>query len=139
MDESVRYNNLYRQSKSNVESCARNIRELERIRNSLNSDYYNRQRNVNIQLGELREELGRGIRHDSVFNRAQAVCEEHQEGTTNTDHDLRRAVEFLEQELQELSRKKVQEESRRDQYYGQYQEQRNKERQERIDRMNLFR
>ena len=121
-----------------MESCARNIRELERIRNSLNSDYYDRQRNVNIQLGELREELSRGVRHDSVFNRSHAVCEEHQERMTNADYDLRRAAELLEQEIQELSRKKLQEESRRDQYYNQYQEQRNKERQERIDRMNMF-
>ena len=51
--------------------------------------------------------------------------------------DLPEVQEF-HKKLQELSRKKLQEESRRDQYYNQYQEQRNKERQERIDRMNMF-
>ena len=138
MEHSSSYNRQYRQCKQNVENCDRNIRDLERIRNSLNNDYHDKQRNVNIQLNELREDLEKSVRHDSAFRRTQEACWENQEKATNADSCLNQAVAALDQELQELYRRKNQEEARRDQYYAMYEQQKEKERQEWLERMNPF-
>lgn len=132
------YYNLYKQYQKSAEALGRNIKELERIRNALHNDFYDEQRNVNTQLSELKDELGKSVRHDASFDRTREACEVNKEKATNADEFLYKAVTELDQEIAELNRRRSDDEAKRDENYNRYKEKKEEERQEWLDKINIF-
>lgn len=114
----------------------KNIQELTRIKNILMGDFYNKQNNVNRELGKLRENLNKSVRHDLRFSQSANECELHREKSTTADVNLNRAVIALENEVALLNGKKIRSQQSRDLQYQNYKNAKQKEYQAYLDSLN---
>ncbi len=122
MSSSSHYYRLYNDYKRKVKNCNDDIKEIERIKISLNNDFYDEQRNVNSELEELKSDLAQAVRHNSKFDETQRDCDTYEEKTTNADQFLKQALSEIEEGLVELQRKRDDYEYQKDTYYSLYQQ-----------------
>lgn len=133
MPNSSYYYSQYRQYKNSVASLQRNIETLTRIRDSIAGDYYDEQRNVNQELNDLKEDLGKAARHDNSWNTIVSQCESYKEKASTADGNLYAAIDYLDAEISSLSSQKSTAETNREQSYSDYQSKRDEERQAWLD------
>lgn len=114
------YYQLYLKYKKEAEDYAENIKELKAIKNSLTGDFYDEQRNVNVELEDLKEDLKKSVRHDSKFTSTASECLNQKEKTATADRNLNQVIVALENEISALETKKIMAEASRDTNYRQY-------------------
>lgn len=133
MARSSYYYDQYNSYKKEASECDKNIKTLIKIRDSLTSDFYDEQSNVNKELSDLKDDLKKSVRHDSKFSVIASECESHKEKSTTADADLNSAVIALENEIATLNQKKSVAEQNRDTQYRSYTTAKQEERQEWLD------
>lgn len=114
------YYQLYLKYKKEAEDYAENIKELKAIKNSLTGDFYDEQRNVNVELEDLKEDLKKSVRHDFKFTSTASECLNQKEKTATADGNLNQVIVALENEISALETKKIMAEASRDTNYRQY-------------------
>lgn len=132
MASSSYYYNLYRKYKKEVEELEENIKSLTEIRNSISGDYYDEQSAVNKELNNLKEDLKKSIRHDSMWNNIALQCETYKEKSSSADSNLRSSMDYLDSEIQSLNAKKNTAIYNRDKAYKKYLEKKEEERKARL-------
>lgn len=127
MANSSYYYGLYKKYQKEVEDYEKNIEELKNIKNSLTSDFYDEQKNVNGELNDLKEDLDKAVRYDYKFNENANECQKTKEKTSNADGNLNNVIIAMENEISSLQLKKKVSEENRDSNYRQYENQRKAE------------
>lgn len=135
MANSSYYYNLYKQYRSKAASMQKNINSLIKIRNAIAGDYYDEQRNVNQELNDLKEDLQNAVRHDASWTTIASQCESYKEKASTADGNLDSSLDSLEAEISTLNTQKRMAESDRDQAYRDYQDERDNERREMLEKL----
>ena len=120
MANSTYHYSQYQSYKSQAIGFGKNVKTLERIKNSLTSDFYDEQEAVNRKLNELKDDLKQAVRHDAKVDTIANDCELYKEKSTTADKNLNGAVVALENEIASLNSKKTTAEQNRDTQYQNY-------------------
>lgn len=120
MADSGYYYRQYCSYKSQAEGYEKNIKALKNIKDRLESDFEDEQRNVNKELRDLESDLKEAVHHDSKFYNIASKCETYNEKGTSADAQLSSAVGALEDEISDLNKKKEDAEKNRDTSYKNY-------------------
>lgn len=132
MANSGYYYNLYKQYKDKASSLQKNIDALTKIKNTLSGDFYDEQSAVNTELNDLKEDLNKAVRHDSIWLTTASKCESYKEKASSADSNLDSALDYLEAEISSLRTQKSQAETDSNNAYSRYQtEKANEEREAR--------
>lgn len=127
------YYGQYNSYKKEASRYDKNIKALIKIRDSLTSDFYDEQSNVNKELSDLKDDLKKSVRHDPKFSVIASECESYKEKSTTADANLNCAVIALENEIATLNQKKSVAEQNRDAQYRSYTTAKQEERQAWLD------
>ena len=138
MANSSYYYSMYKKEKEKAKTQSKDISSLQTILNRLTGEFYDEQSNVNRELDDLKEDLNKAIRHLSKFNIIVNDCYSYKEKTSTADSSLNSAIDSLENEIASLNSKQATAEQNRDYYYNKYKEEKEKERQEFLNSINIF-
>lgn len=127
MPDSGDYYNLYITHKQTVTKLKENINSLNSIRNKILNNFDDEQRNVNKKIGNLQDDLDKAVRHDETWKDITSICEDDKENNSESDVNLKAALESLDAELSSLSIQKENAESERDQAYKDYEREKDEE------------
>lgn len=135
MASSSYYYNLYKQKKSAVKSYDDDIGDLRKALNNLTDTMNDEIRAVNNELGDLKSDLNKSVRHNSKFtSRANAVTAE-KEKTVTADPHLSIAVRELQEEISQINGLRSQAITDRDYYYQKYKDKKEEECRELLDKI----
>ena len=138
MADSSYYYDKYKEYKGKASEYGKNITSLQSIKDNLARNFYDEQRNVNGELGDLKEDLVKSVRYDSSFNQLIADLDDFEEDNTETDGDLSKTLTNLGEEITSLGRKKQSAEESRDEYYRLYEDKKAEERQKWLDSLKFW-
>ncbi len=138
MANSSYYYSMYKKEKEKAKTQSKDISSLQTILNRLTGEFYDEQSNVNRELDDLKEDLNKAVRHLSKFNIIVNDCYSYKEKTSTADSSLNSAIDSLENEIASLNSKQAITEQNRDYYYNKYKEEKEKERQEFLNSINIF-
>lgn len=135
MANSSYYYNLYKQKKNAVKSYDGDIADLRKALNNLTDTMNDEIRAINNELEDLKSDLNKAIRHNATFtSRANAVTVEKEKAVT-ADASLSIVVSELEEEISRLNGLRTEAISDRDYYYRKYQEKKEEERREFLNKI----
>lgn len=135
MADSSYYKNLYNQKKKEAKSYNENLQDLRKIQERLKEDFGDEIRNVNYEIDALKEDLNKAIRHNNQFGTNVNQLEDQKEVRTTLDGNLRTAISELDEEINRIIQIKGQAEQERDRYQQEYNNKKEKERQERLEKL----
>lgn len=138
MASSSYYYDLYEDYRDKAKKYGKNIESLQSIRNKLSNDFYDEQKNVNKELEDLKEDLEKSVRYDSLFKTVINENDDYKEKTCGADDDLKNVFTQLDEEITSLSNKKSSAESSRDYYHDKYEEEKEREHQEWLDSLKFW-
>lgn len=129
--------NLYKAKRDLVKTYEGQIKELRTILSNLQDNLWDEIRAVNNKIDDLKDDLNKGIRHNSRFtSKANALGTEKEKAVT-ADGSLRISVDEVDGEIARLSSLKGTAERERDDYYSKYTTAKEEERQERLKALGL--
>ena len=129
--------NLYKAKRDLVKTYEGQIKELRTILSNLQDNLWDEIRAVNNKIDDLKDDLNKGIRHNSRFtSKANALGTEKEKAVT-ADTSLRVSVNEVDGEIARLSSLKGTAERERDDYYSKYTTAKEEERQERLKALGL--
>lgn len=129
------YYKEYLSQRKTVNTLQNNIDTLTSIKNAISSDYFDEQRNVNQELNDLKEDMNKSVRHDSSWIAIASGCEIFKEKASSADPCLSSAINNIDWEIASLSSQKSTAETNRDTAYANYQSQKERERQEWLEKL----
>ena len=130
MADSGYYWNLYWKKRKEVESLKDDIKDIEKIRDSLTDDFYDEIRNVNNELDAMKEDMKKAVRHNATFTAQANGLGNEKEKAVTADSLLGTTIQELNEEISRLTTKKKQVEANRDHYYNEYKQKKEEEKQE---------
>lgn len=128
MASSSYYYELYKKYKKLAKEYGDNIKDLQKINNTVSDDLYSKIQSVNNELDNLKEDLVKSVRHNSDFSKTTNSLPSKKEKGVSSDNNMRNVTNELSDEISELNRKKNDAEDDRDYYYRRYQEKKQEER-----------
>ena len=135
MASSSYYYNLYKQKKNATKSYDDDLKVLNKALSNLTDTMYDEIRDINNELEDLKSDLNKSVRHNSVFtSRANEVTFE-KEKTVTADPYLSVAVSSLEDEIARINGLNSSAVSDREYYYRKYKEKKAEERQELLNKI----
>lgn len=135
MADSGYYKDLYQKKRKEVNSLEDDIKDVQKIRDRLNDDFYDEIRNVNNELDALKEDMKKAVRHNSVFTGQANSLGNEKEKAVTADPLLSNAIQELNEEISRLDAKKNQAVIDRDHYKRLYEQKKDEERQEFWDKI----
>lgn len=129
------YYGLYIQYRNEVNKYEREINKLNGIRNNIAGSLYYDQLGVNNEIGDLMVDLRESVRHDSTFTQRVNNFEQKKEKGSYSDSHLSGAMDNLDSEISRLTTKKSAAEQNRDDAYRDYEDEKEQERQELLDKL----
>lgn len=135
MASSSYYYNLYKQKKNAVRSYDGDLKDLRKALDNLTDTMGDEIRAINNELEDLKSDLNKSVRHNSKFtSRANAVTAE-KEKTVTADPHLSIAVRELQEEISRINGLRSQAITDRDYYYQKYNDKKEEERRELLDKI----
>lgn len=135
MASSSYYYNLYKQKKNAVRSYDGDLKDLRKALDNLTDTMSDEIRAINNELEDLKSDLNKSVRHNSKFtSRANAVTAE-KEKTVTADPHLSIAVRELQEEISRINGLRSQAITDRDYYYQKYNDKKEEERRELLDKI----
>ena len=129
--------NLYKSKRDLVKTYEGQIKELRTILSNLQDNLWDVIRAVNNKIDDLKDDLNKGIRHNSRFtSKANSLGTEKEKAVT-ADRYLKTSVDEVDSEIARLSSLKGTAERERDDYYNKYNTAKEEERQERLKALGL--
>lgn len=138
MADSSYYYDKYIEYKNKASEYEKNISSLQSIKDNLARNFYDEQKNVNGELGDLKDDLQKAVRYDTSFNQVIADLDDFEEAKTEQDGDLGKTLTNLGEEISALDKKKQSAEGSRDYYYKEYKDAKDREWQERMDKLKFW-
>ncbi len=134
MASSSYYYSLYEKKKRQISEYESNLKHLRPTLGALNNVQIQIS-NVNNKLDSLIDDLNKGVRHNSTFTfRANDLANE-KEKSVGIDSRLSKAQDGLQDEISRVERLLSQAIEDRDYYYRRYKEEREREREERLRKL----
>ncbi len=127
MANSGYWHDLYKQKRDLVIRCEKQIKELNKICNSITDEMWDEIREVNNEIDDLKEDLNKAVRENHRFTSSASSIISEKEKATTADQNLRTSVNELQDELGRLENIKKQAESDRDRFYDKYREEKQNE------------
>jgi hypothetical protein len=127
---------MYRKKRDEVDDYDDALRDLKRILESIAYDLPGEIMDVNFEFDGLKEDLLKGVRHNSLFTNRANGFENKKEKSVGLDRDMSTTQNALEDEVARVTNLRAQAISSRDYYYDKYQEKKSEERAELLK--NLF-
>ena len=135
MASSSYYYNLYKQKKNAVRSYDGDLKDIRKALDNLTDTMSDEIRAINNELEDLKSDLNKSVRHNSKFtSRANAVTAE-KEKTVTADPHLSIAVRELQEEISRINGLRSQAITDRDYYYQKYNDKKEEERRELLDKI----
>ncbi len=130
MASSTYYYNQYKNYKKQAKEYGDNISELQKIYNSVTNDLYGKIQPVNNEIDNLVDDLKKSVRNNGSFDSSTNSLYSKKEKGVTADHYMRTVVSELQDEINELNRKKNDAEDDRDYNYNLYKQKQKEERDE---------
>lgn len=120
MASSKYYKQKYKEHKEEAEKLDGKIKELKRIKTSLQNDFYDEVSGANNKRNELKNELKASVRHDRTFTSAADNLSSKKEKNASSDGKLSGAISSINAEIKRMQNKKTEAETKRDQSQRDY-------------------
>ncbi|WP_428909703.1 hypothetical protein [Niallia sp. Krafla_26] len=136
MASSSYYREMYRKKRDEVDDYEDDLKDLNKILESLSFDLPAEVIDVNFELDGLKADLLKGVRHNSLFTNRANAFENKKEKSIGQDRDMSTTQNAIEDEVARVTNLRSQAISSRDYYYDKYQEKKSEERAELLK--NIF-
>lgn len=135
MASSSYYHNLYRKKKDEVDQYDDDLRDLNRILESMSWDLPAQIMDVNYEFDGLKEDLNKAVRHNTLFTNRANAFENKKEKSVGLDRDMSTSQNAIEDEVARVTNLRSQAISSRDYYYDKYREKKDEERAELLNKI----
>lgn len=107
-------------SRKQIDALEDDIEELKKIKVRVENNLSDEVSNINGKINDLKEDLGKSVRHNSTFNANKNRLNDEKEQFVYNDNFMNAVVRWIQEEINQLNRKTEAEQNNLDAYNRQY-------------------